>query len=164
MYGAMGGGGGSLIGGIGKGLELLGQRKQAKAANQASAKNTQAAMGQLSPEALRSLIMNLYSMYMAQMNPQMQGAQQSVAANAGRSGLTGAGVTRQLQAGIPGQFAGQAMGQAIGSSLPLASQRASIQAGQQYTPGQSGYNVLGGLLQGFGQKGDDWLSNWIWGS
>ena len=106
-------------------------------------KNTEAALAQLTPEAIQKLMQMFYTQNYAQMMPQMQGAQGSLGAAAARSGLTGAGVTQQLRAGIPGQFANAALGQASNQALGVAGQRASTLSG---APVSAPYS-FGGDLQ-----------------
>ena len=103
-----------------------------------------------------------YSKNYAQMAPQMQGAQQRISAAAGRQGLTGAGVTSQLQAGIPGQFANAALSQANQQALGVAGQKASLLGGAPVSaPYSFGNDInsmmqtlsLYGMLKGWGQGG-----------
>ena len=87
-------------------------------------------LGELTPEAIQSLINMFQSNFFASLAPQMQAAQQGAAAGAGRTGSAGAGVTQQLRAGIPGQFSIGALGKAIPLAGGIASQRAQIASGK----------------------------------
>ena len=125
-----------------------GAKREAKRANRAEEARVSGALGELTPEAIQGLIDMFFGKFYAQLNPQMQGAQQRLAANAGRRGLSHAGLTTQLSAGIPGQFANMAQGQAIGAAVPVAGQRASVRAGKQFTNPPSWLSSLGtGLRQ-----------------
>lgn len=128
------------------------KRASDKASNQQK-KNTQAALAQLSPEAIRQLVQMFYTQNYAMLNPAMQSAQRGVAAGAARTGLTGAGVTRQLQAGIPGQFANMALGQASQQGLNVAGQRAGIYSGAPVSTPYSFGNDLQGIMQMLGRYG-----------
>lgn len=128
-------------------LQGLGARKESQAFNKESKKRTGAALGELTPEAMQHLISLFFSKYYGQLMPQMQGAQGAIGAAAARRGLTGTGATKQLQAGIPGQFGNMALGQSINSALPIASQRAQTQAGREFKVGPSGLSILGSGLK-----------------
>ena len=90
-----------------------------------------AALGELTPEAINNLMQMFYGKFFRQMAPQMQFAQQGLKAGAARTGLSHAGLTQQLAAGIPGQFSQSALAQAYGAAAPIASQRAGIRAGRK---------------------------------
>lgn len=142
-----------IVGAVGTGLSGLGGRKESQSYNKAAKKREGLALGELTPEAMQSLIRALFTHYYSQLMPQMMGAQQGLGAAAARSGLTGAGAVQQLRAGIPGQFAGKALGQAVPSALGIAGQRAGIRAGTPFQIGKSGMGIIGDMLQSFASMG-----------
>ena len=118
----------------------FGGKRAAKQSNRAEEARIRAALGELTPEAIQGILSKLFTQYYGQMNPVMQMALSRIGTNAGRYGMTGAGVTQQLKAGVPGQFANLAMGQAIPSALGIAGQRAGIQASKRYKPVPTNWN------------------------
>lgn len=142
-----------LVGAVGTGLSGLGGRKESRSFNKAAQKREGLALGELTPEAMQSLIRALFTHYYSQLMPQLMSAQQGLSANAARSGLTGAGALQQLRAGLPGQFAGKALGQAVPSALNIAGQRANIRQGTPFQVGKSGMGIIGDMLQSFASMG-----------
>lgn len=142
-----------LVGAVGTGLSGLGGRKESRSFNKAARKREALALGELTPEAMQSLINLLFTKYYGQMMPLMQASQQRIGSQAGRYGLTGAGVTQQLRAGLPGQFAGAALGQAVPGALGIAGQRAGIRQGTPFQVGKSGMGIIGDMLQSFASIG-----------
>ena len=122
-------------------------KKQAKDARKMAAQREGAALGELTPEAMQNLMQMFFSKYMALLAPQMMHAQQGIAASAGRTGKTGAGLTRALSAGVPGQFANVALGKSIEPALSVAGQRAGIRMEKPIitNPARSGLTDLADL-------------------
>lgn len=127
-------------------LSSYGARKEAKSKNKEEKKKTQAALGELTPEAMQGLMQKFYTQFMAQMNPQMQAVMQGISANLGRSGMRGAGVAEQFKAGVPGQYAQGALGKSFGAAMPIAQGRAGIQAGREISTVPSWMSIAGATL------------------
>jgi len=143
-------------------MGLLGKITGAEAANKAAGKarkdsklREQAALGELTPQAMQAMMNMFMQKYMAMLAPNMMSAQQGLAAKAGRSGMMGSGLYSQLQAGIPGQFANAALSKATESGMGVASQRANTIMGRDIVqdPGRSGlgdsYNSFHQLFNSF---------------
>ena len=105
-------------------------RSEEKSARAESGSARGRGLGELDPKAIQSLINMFQSNIFAGLGPQMQFAQQRLAAGGGRSGLTGSGLQRQLSAGIPGQFSLGALQKAVPLGAGVASQRAQIASGK----------------------------------
>lgn len=148
----MGFGWGSAIGAVGDIFSGIGQRQDAKEFSKQDTARRAAALGELTPEAMQKLISMFFSKYYAQLAPQMGGAMSNLDARFSRAGLLHSGVGEQLRAGIPGQFANNALTNAIGSSIPIASQRANIQAGRQIAIGPSWWDTAGKVFTDVGNS------------
>lgn len=126
----------------------------AKEARNAKREDLTYALSQLDPANLSKLMGLFYQHYMTQMNPQMQSAQQGLAANLGRSGMANSGLGRQLSAGIPAQFALGANNQAFQAALMAAIQKGNwaMQRNAQFAPsgGQVAVDVFKSFLGGGG--------------
>ena len=105
-------------------------KKQAKDARKYAGQREQAALGQLTPEAMQAMMQQFFQKYMALLSPGMMAGQQGLGASAARSGLTGAGMNRSMAAGIPGLTSQKALGMSIDPAMRTASQRADVIMGR----------------------------------
>lgn len=155
-------GGLGALGAVGGILGGISDRRAGKGSNKERKKMQQMALGELTPEAMQRLISQFYTHFMAQMNPQMQAVMSNIGTQAGRSGLTGAGVVQQLKAGVPGQFSQGAMGNAFGAALPIAKQRSGVYSGSipDYLPlgnwAGIGAKGISGFMGGMGMGNQDY--------
>lgn len=149
--------------GIGSLVSGLGARKESRTYNKEAKKNMYSALSELTPEAMSKLMAMFYQHFMSQMNPQMQAAQQGLAANLGRSGMTQSGLGAQLRAGIPGQFSLGALNQAFNSALPIAQNRAGIRENRKFSVGPSGLGIVGNSMQDFENTISQWVSSYLGG-
>lgn len=159
----MSGGGMNVLGGAGSLLGGFGAREEASGATKQQQTLTNRALNILSPQQIQAYIKQFYPMYFSQMNGQMQNAQQNIANQGARHGLTGTGAAQQLAAGVPGQFSGMALQEAIKSALGTSSQKASIQAGQKFAQQPSLWTVGGNTLTSLGGQNPQPYNSGPWG-
>lgn len=126
-FGAAAGAVGGLLGGIS-------DRRAAKGANKFSKQQTKHALTELSPQAIQQMIQMFLKQNMGSVLPYMQASLGGLAGGAAKAGLTGAGVIKQLQAGIPGQAYLGALRPSISEGTDIAKNRAATWMGQKYTP------------------------------
>ncbi len=112
--------------------------KQAKGVAQKVEAQKQEALGELTPEAFREFLNFFMPFLNAQSAPAQQFALQGAKTSAGRSGSSFAGLSRALQAGIPGQFAASNLSSALKTTLGVQQGRAGIISGSPIVSNSAG--------------------------
>ncbi len=126
-------------------MGLLGKLTGADAANrsakgiaQKTAAQQAAALNELTPEAFREFLNFFMPLLNAQSAPAQQFALQGARTSAGRSGSSFGGLSRALQAGIPGQFAASNLSSALRTVGQVQGARAGIISGTPILPNSAG--------------------------